>query len=111
MLRAGDAPPWAGHCLRDAGPLLALLEAHASARVVVHGHLHADVHKRAGHADVYCTPSTCHQTVVASPTWEVDTASASGYRVLRLRADGTHDTAACRVQLPDDCLAPRPPEQ
>ena len=96
---AGEVPPWAGNCLREPAPLLAALAAHACVRVALHGHLHADVAMRVGHADVYCTPSTCTQTLVASPTWQKDTAAQPGFRLLRLLPDGGHATEVRRVDI------------
>ena len=98
MEPAGHLPPWGGNCLvGGAEKLVALLEAHPRCRVALHGHLHADVLKTVGGCSVYCTPSTCTQTVVQSPTWEKDTGAQAGYRVLTLHADGGHDTAVRRV--------------
>ena len=102
---ADNAPPWAGNCLRDPAPLLALLGAHASAAVVLHGHLHADMASVVGRARVYCTPSTCTQTLLVSPDWAKDTAASPGFRLLRLHADGTHDTEVRRVDI-SHCKAP-----
>ncbi len=96
---AGDAPPWAGNCLLQPEPLLAALAAHACARVVLHGHLHADVAQRIGHAHVYCTPSTCTQTKVQSPGWERDAAAQPGFRLLRLLPGGGHATEVRRVDV------------
>jgi Icc protein len=96
---AGDLPPWAGHCLRRPEALVGLLARHTSCTVAVHGHLHADVCLAVGHASVYCTPSTCTQTVVQSDTWTIDTQALPGYRVLLLGEGGSHETHVCRVVL------------
>lgn len=92
-------PRWGYPCLRDPAPssddpsapapapaaaegsrFLAVLGRHTSARVVVHGHLHADVAHRMGHTDLYGSPSTCHQIATAAPTWALVTDVTAGYR-------------------------------
>ena len=104
---AGPLPPWAGNCLvGGAAQLVALLEAHPRCRVALHGHLHADVVKTAGSCSIYCTPSTCTQTVVQSDTWQRDTGSQAGYRVLTLHPDGGHTTAVRRVDTAHCCAPP-----
>ena len=57
-----EAGPWGTQCLRSPDAFCAALGQHQQARLVLHGHLHTDMHRRVGPADVYCTPSTCHQT-------------------------------------------------
>ena len=102
---AGKLPPWGNNCLVDgADKLVALLEARPQCKVAVHGHLHADVVKHVGQCTIYCTPSTCTQTVVQSDTWQKDTASLPGFRVLRLHADGSVDTALHRVDCSHACV-------
>ena len=95
---AGDAPPWAGNCLLDPQPLLELLQRHACCRVALYGHLHADVRTPLGAAcTAYCSPSTCTQTRIQSPTWEFQRELQPGYRLLRLMAGGEHSTEVRRV--------------
>lgn len=97
---AGQAPPWAGNCLREPEGLLELLQAHGCARVALYGHLHADTSAVLGAAcHAYCTPSTCTQTRLQSPGWERDEAALPGYRVVRLLPDGSHETRVVRVDV------------
>jgi len=97
----GEVPPWAGNCLLQPEALLQVLAARREARVLLHGHLHADVAMRLGAAcDAYCTPSTCTQTLPASPQgWVKDTAASPGFRLLRLLPGGAHETEVRRVDV------------
>lgn len=101
---AGEHPPWGvphprwGYpCLRDPQPeapgaaapgsrLLAVLAAHpGSARVLVHGHLHADVAHSRGDLRLYGGPSTCHQIATVAPTWTLITDVPPGFRRAHLQ--------------------------
>lgn len=113
MPPAGNVPPWGVNhpkwgypCLRDAANLEALLCAHPQARLVVHGHLHTEMHHRVGHADIYCSPSTCHQVKTAAPAWERDKEKKPAFRVLLLHPDGNHSTTVHHVDLGPDCYSP-----
>lgn len=96
---AGELPPWSGNCLREPEALLRSLQAHPCCRVGLHGHLHADTCTRLGHASVYCTPSTCTQTVVQSDSWQIDVDAKPGFRLVTLHEDGSHETAVHRVNV------------
>lgn len=98
---AGDVPPWAGNCLLQPEALLAVLGARRAARVLLYGHLHADVSARLGAAcDAYCTPSTCTQTLPASPLgWVKDAEASPGFRTLSLLPGGEHETRVHRVDV------------
>lgn len=104
---AGECAPWAGNCLLQPEALLRLLAARPAARVLLYGHLHADVASRVSPAcAAYCTPSTCTQTLPASPLgWVRDTASSPGFRLLTLLPGGEHATEVRRVDVAA-CLAP-----
>lgn len=101
---AGDAPPWGKECLHNPEALYELLRTRKQARVVVHGHLHTEFKHPMGNAVIYCTPSTCHQTLPASPTWQRDVDSLPGFRLFHLSADGGHTSEVHRVDI-SDCLA------
>lgn len=67
-------------CGRDRALSCAHSRASAQAKVVIHGHLHTDLHRTVGNADIYCTPSTCHQTKQVSPQWEKEPGAPPGFR-------------------------------
>ena len=98
-----EAGPWGRECLHHPEALLEVLLARQQGRVLLHGHLHTEMHVQAGAAALYCTPSTCHQTKQAPPSgkWEVADDELPGYRVVRLHPDGAHSTTVVRVDIAD----------
>lgn len=79
------------------GPaLLAVLDRHPQVRAVVFGHAHQRWASRRGRYRLLGTPSTCRQFRPRSPDFAEDW-RAPGYRVLRLKADGTLASHVHRV--------------
>ncbi|MDH3639454.1 MAG: 3',5'-cyclic-AMP phosphodiesterase [Gammaproteobacteria bacterium] len=82
--------------LRNGEQMLTLLAGFGAVKILVWGHAHQEYAGRYGAIKTYGTPSTCFQFKPQSPDFELD-ASAPGYRVFDLAADGGFTSEVVRL--------------
>lgn len=85
--------------LSNGSRLLADVEQHANAKLMVCGHVHQDYRLPDTDLPVYATPSTCVQFKPHSEQFAVE-ASAPGYRVIEMYEDGKFRTRVERLPEP-----------
>lgn len=83
--------------LADGDRLLELLAHHQPGHVIACGHVHQRFEKTQADTRILCTPAVTRQFLPGSASFAEDRARPPGYRVLRLRADGSFTTRVRRV--------------
>lgn len=83
--------------LRQPGPFLDLVEAHAQVRLVLFGHIHQEMDARHAQARLLSCPSTCFQFKPHAQEFALDDRPA-GYRHVELFPDGRFSTRVERVE-------------
>lgn len=82
--------------IRNPEALFAVIDRYAQVRALLWGHIHQEFDQLRNGVRLLASPSTCVQFAPGSEEFQVDQ-EASGYRWLRLHADGRLDTAVSRV--------------
>ena len=85
-----DNHPWT-----NSQDFIDLLARQPAIKLVVHGHIHADMHWQTGQADILACPSSCWQWQQCEYFSLAD--EAPGLRLLELMPDGTHKTHVERI--------------
>ncbi len=69
-------------------------------KLIVHGHVHQEIHQRHAHIDIIASPSTCIQFKPNSDEFGLDT-KMPGFRVFKLADDGSYQTRVHRISERD----------
>lgn len=83
--------------LRNAAEVLAVIDRHASVRLMLSGHVHQEFAQQRGRALVLTTPSTCAQFTPGTERCVMDM-KPPGFRWLDLQPDGSVRTEVCWLQ-------------
>jgi 3',5'-cyclic-AMP phosphodiesterase len=83
--------------LENRDDLFAVLDRHPQVKLVVFGHIHQEFDRWRQGVRYLGAPSTCVQFTPNVDEFAIDLEQQPGFRLLRLFADGTHDTEVIRL--------------